>query len=62
MPGDAIHIKSIDSLTVNNWHHVAFSLNGSGKSSGINLFLNGDKIKKKVVFDNLKKINSTCFK
>ncbi len=55
LPGDAIHIKSIDSLTVNSWHHVAFSYDGSGKSSGINLYLNGDKIKKKVVFDNLKK-------
>ena len=45
----------MDSLKVNNWHHVAFSYDGSGNSSGINLFLNGEKINKKVVFDNLKK-------
>ena len=55
LPGDAIHVKSLDSLKVNNWHHVAFSYDGSGNSSGINLFLNGEKINKKVVFDNLKK-------
>ena len=55
LPGDAIHVKSIDSLKVNNWHHIAFSYDGSGNSSGINLFLNGEKINKKVVFDNLKK-------
>ena len=55
LPGDAIHVKSIDSLKVNNWHHIAFSYDGSGNSSGINLFLDGEKINKKVVFDNLKK-------
>ena len=55
LPGDAIHVKSVDSLKVNNWHHIAFSYDGSGNSSGINLFLNGEKINKKVVFDNLKK-------
>ena len=55
LPGDAIHVKSIDSLKVNNWYHIAFSYDGSGNSSGINLFLDGEKINKKVVFDNLKK-------
>ena len=55
LPGDAIHVKSIDSLTVNNWHHIAFSYDGSGNSAGINLFLNGEKIKEKLVFNNLKK-------
>ena len=55
LPGDAIHVKSIDSLTVNNWHHIAFSYDGSGNSAGINLFLNGEKIKEKLIFNNLKK-------
>ena len=55
LPGDAIHVKSIDSLTVNNWYHIAFSYDGSGNSAGINLFLNGKKIKEKLVFNNLKK-------
>ena len=55
LPGDAIHVKSVDSLKVNNWYHIAFSYDGRGNSSGINLFLNGEKINKKVVFDNLKK-------
>ena len=55
LPGDAIHVKSTDSLKLNNWHHIAFSYDGSGNASGIILFLNGEKINKKVVFENLKK-------
>jgi hypothetical protein len=55
LPGDAIHVKSTDSLKLNHWHHIAFSYDGSGNASGINLFLNGEKINKKVVFENLKK-------
>ena len=55
LPGDAIHVKSTDSLTVNNWHHIAFSYDGSGNSAGINLFLNGEKINEKLIYNNLKK-------
>ena len=55
LPGDAIHVKSTDSLTVNNWHHIAFSYDGCGNSAGINLFLNGEKINEKLIYNNLKK-------
>jgi hypothetical protein len=55
LPGNAIHVKSPDSLKVNKWDHLAFTYDGSGEASGVKLFLNGNQINQIVKTDNLYK-------
>ena len=55
LPGNLIHIKTPDSIKTNNWYHIAFSYDGSGDSSGLNLYLNGEKVSKTKMVNNLYK-------
>jgi hypothetical protein len=55
LPHNYIHVKSKDSIKTNEWRHVAFSYNGSGKAKGISLFIDGKKADTEVGFDNLYK-------
>ena len=40
-PGNMIHLKSKDSIKVNEWTHFSFSYDGTGDAKGIKLFKNG---------------------
>ena len=40
-PGNMIHLKSKDSIKVNEWTHLSFSYDGTGEAKGIKLFKNG---------------------
>lgn len=55
LPHNYIHVKSKDSIKTNEWRHVAFSYDGSGKAYGISLFIDGKKADTEVGFDNLYK-------
>ena len=55
LPGNAIHVKSPDSIKINKWDHLAFTYDGSGEASGVKLFLNGNQINQIVKTDNLYK-------
>jgi hypothetical protein len=55
LPGNAIHVKSPDSLEINKWDHLAFTYDGSGGANGVKLFLNGNQIDQIVKTDNLYK-------
>lgn len=55
LPGNLVHIKSSDSILKNNWTHLSFSYDGLGKANGVNLYVNGSKIKNEVLLDNLYK-------
>ena len=55
LPHNYIHIKSKDSIKTNEWKHVAFSYDGSGKAKGLSLFMNGKKAETEVGYDNLYK-------
>ena len=55
LPHNYIHVKSKDSIKLNEWKHVAFSYDGSGKAKGLSLFINGKKAEVKVAYDNLYK-------
>ena len=54
-PGNMIHIKTPQSIPVDEWKHVAFSYDGSGKAKGITLYLNGEILSFQTVIDNLYK-------
>jgi len=55
LPGNLVHIKSKDSILKNNWTHLSFSYDGLGKANGLDLYVDGAKIKNEVLVDNLYK-------
>ncbi len=59
LPHNYIHLKSEDSISINNWNHVFFTYDGSGKAKGIKLFLDGKAMAAEVMFDHLYKTART---
>ncbi|WP_241684985.1 DUF1553 domain-containing protein [Cyclobacterium xiamenense] len=55
LPHNAIHVSSDQRLPTNEWTHVAFTYDGSGKASGLRVFINGQQSKGQVEKDNLYK-------
>lgn len=55
LPHNYIHVKSKDSLRTNEWRHVAFSYDGSGKAAGLSLYIDGTKAESEMGYDNLYK-------
>ena len=58
-PGNAVAIRSKVPVRKNQWTHVAWSWDGSGRAAGLALFLNGQLVPSEVLNDRLwKKINA----
>ena len=54
-PSNLIHVRSVDSLQLNTWHHLTLTVDGSGKTEGVQFFHNGKEIETEGVIDNLYK-------
>lgn len=54
-PANCIELQIPGRLTINQWHHIALTYDGSSKASGVKLFLDGKETKAKVITDNLQK-------
>ena len=52
-PGDAASVRMTEPLPTDDWVHVAVSSDGSGRSAGLRLFINGHRAATTVVRDNL---------
>lgn len=52
-PGDAASIRSKQSLKTGEWIHVAVTSDGSGKASGMQIFVNGEPTATEILKDNL---------
>lgn len=59
LPHNYIHIVSQDSLNTDQWYHVFFTYDGSGKAAGARLYINGIPITNNVRFDRLYKSAKT---
>ncbi len=55
LPHNYIHVKSKDSIKINEWKHVGFSYDGSGKANGLSLFIDGNKTDIEIGYDQLYK-------
>ena len=55
LPTSLVHVVSKEKITINQWTHVAFSYDGSGKAKGLKLFINGKEAEIKIEADNLYK-------
>lgn len=53
-PDNQISTRSENSVSLNEWHHVVLTYDGSSKAEGIILSLDGNKMKSYVEVDNLK--------
>jgi hypothetical protein len=51
---NAIEVRTAEQYPQNAWMHLAFAYNGSGKASGVTLFVNGKPVKLDVKKDTLK--------
>ena len=54
-PGNAIGIRTIEPIPVDQWHQIAATYDGSSKAAGLKLFLSGTELKTTVLRDELKK-------
>jgi hypothetical protein len=52
-PGDAIAIRTRETFPTGEWHHVAFTYDGSSRASGLHLYLDGEPAECEVVRDHL---------
>jgi mono/diheme cytochrome c family protein len=52
-PEGAIEIHTRERLTLGDWYHVALTYDGSGKVTGLALYLNGTKLDAEVISDGL---------
>ena len=55
LPHNYMHNRSQAVIPTNTWTHVAFAYDGSGKSDGIQLYINGLQAENEIAFDNLYK-------
>ena len=55
LPHNYIHTRTLSSIPLNQWTHVAFSYDGSGKAAGIRLYINGELGEAEIAFDQLYK-------
>ncbi len=55
LPHNYIQVRSKDSIKINEWKHVAFTYDGTGKAEGLSLFVNGQKIDTSTPYDRLYK-------
>ena len=54
-PGNMIHVRSKESIKINEWTHLSFSYNGNGKANGVRLFKNGTPFIVNTKINNLSK-------
>ena len=52
-PQNAIRVASEDTLSLNTWHHITATYDGSSKAEGITLYIDGESVPVDVVRDNL---------
>jgi hypothetical protein len=52
-PGDAASVRMVEPLPLDEWVHVAVTSDGSGRASGLHLFVNGHRVATDIVRDSL---------
>ena len=52
-PSNLVYVRTKAVVPYETWSHAAFTYDGSGKASGIRLFVNGQQLETEVLFDRL---------
>lgn len=53
MPANVMEVRSSEKIKKGEWTHLVFTYDGSGKASGLQLFINGEKQKTAIIYDKL---------
>ncbi|OAV43335.1 DUF1553 domain-containing protein [Lewinella sp. 4G2] len=54
LPNELIHVRTIDSLEVGRWYHVAITYDGTGRAAGATLYVDGVAPEQETLFDFLR--------
>ncbi|QDT09755.1 DUF1553 domain-containing protein [Planctomycetes bacterium K23_9] len=54
-PGNAIGVRTVDPIPVDQWHQITATYDGASKASGLKLWLSGEPLETTVLRDELKK-------
>ena len=54
-PGNAINIRAINKIPINEWHHVSVTYDGSTHANGLKIYIDGKLTKTEIHKDNLYK-------
>ena len=54
LPDDGLHVRTTDSLRTGRWYQVGWTYDGSGRASGIKLFVDGQMPEQRQLLDNLR--------
>lgn len=52
-PGNAIRVRAVEKLPVNEWTHVTMTYDGSSAAAGISLYVNGEETQTEIIRDKL---------
>ena len=55
LPHNYIHLQSTSPVEPQQWTHIAFTYDGSSRADGINLYLQGQLIQSRILYDKLYK-------
>ena len=59
LPHNYIHVHTTDSIDMDTWTHAFFTYDGSGKASGVTLYIDGVEAATAIGFDQLYKSSKT---
>jgi Protein of unknown function (DUF1553)/Protein of unknown function (DUF1549)/Concanavalin A-like lectin/glucanases superfamily/Planctomycete cytochrome C len=54
-PGDAVSIRALDPLPLNQWVHLTVSNDGSSRAAGLKIYINGQPVRTEIIRDHLTK-------
>lgn len=54
-PGNAMRVRTVDPMEINQWTHVSVTYDGSSRAAGLKIYVNGSLTQMEVVRDNLTK-------
>ena len=54
-PGNAIGVRTVNPIPVDQWHQLAATYDASSKASGLKIFLNGEPLATTILRDEMKK-------
>lgn len=54
-PDDSLQVRSTTAVTPGEWHHVAFTYDGSSRAAGLRLFVDGRPAATRTIVDNLQR-------
>jgi len=52
-PGDAIRVEAVEPIPLNQWTHLGVTYDGSSRATGVQLFVNGERVSVRIDRDQL---------